>query len=97
MTRSIHRAAETDLAAAVKFYRLEAGVGVARRFLNEFERVTKVLEASPHLGTPTGGQRRWSPLGGFPFSVIYRVTDRGERILVVRHQSRDPQFGDGRR
>lgn len=96
MTRTIHRLAAQDLASAVRFYRLEAGVGVARRFLLEFERVAKLLEAHPHLGTPSQDERRTHPLTDFPYSVIYRPLTNEIRILVVRHQSRDPEYGNER-
>jgi plasmid stabilization system protein ParE len=97
VTRSIHRLAAEDLAEAVRFYKSEAGKGVARRFLAEFERVATLLELRPGLGTPTADGRRVHPLSGFPYSIIYRQDGLGLRILVVRHQSRDPGFGDSRR
>lgn len=93
MTRSIHRDAEADLAAAVRYYKSEAGVGVARRFLAEFERVVGLLEDNPRLGTPTDSGRRSFPLAVFPYTIIYRPTDGGIRVLVVRHQRRDPGVG----
>lgn len=96
MTRSIHRSAENDLAGAFRYYKAEAGVGIAGRFLNEFERVARLLESNPGFGTPASDGRRWFPLKGFPYSVIYRETGSGIRILVVRHQSRDPSTGEGR-
>jgi plasmid stabilization system protein ParE len=85
------------LADAARFYRREAGRGVAARFLDEFERVADLLVNSPGLGTPTGEDRRSFPLHGFPYSVIYRPSDTGVRILVLRHQHRDPAYGDERR
>ena len=94
--RMLHRLAEEDLAGAIRFYKREAGPGVARRFLNEFERVATLLERLPDIGTPLAGDRRTFPLLDFPFSVIYRRDESGLRVLVVRHQSRDPAFGDGR-
>lgn len=97
MNRSIHRFAEEDLAEAVRFYRREAGSGLARRFLAEFERVAKPLEQYPGLGTPSGDGRQAQPLADFPYSVIYRADVNGVRILVVRHQSRDPGHGESRR
>ena len=97
MNRSIHRFASGDLAEAVRFYKSEAGVGLARRFLNEFERVVKLLEQHPGIGSPTADGRRAHPLSDFPYSVIYRQEDIGLRILVVRHQSRDPDYGESRR
>lgn len=97
MSYTLHRGAELDLADAVRFYRREAGRAVAIRFLDEFERVAKLLVENPGFGTPTGEQRRWFPLHGFPYAVIYRPLDFGVRILVVRHQHRDPGHGEQRR
>lgn len=97
MNRSIHRLASDDLAEAVGFYKREAGVGLARRFLAEFERIATLLEQHPDLGTPTADARKVHPLADFPYSVIYRREDSEIRILVVRHQSRDPEYGEGRR
>jgi plasmid stabilization system protein ParE len=84
------------LADAVRFYRAEAGTGVARRFLTEFERVAMLLEMHPGLGTPTSDDRQVHPLTDFPYSILYKAEKEGIRILVVRHQSRDPNYGEGR-
>ncbi len=96
MSHSIHRFAAQDLTEAVRFYKREAGAGLARRFLAEFERVAKLLEQHPGLGTPTSDGRQAHPLTDFPYSVIYRPDDKRIRILVVRHQSRDPEYGESR-
>lgn len=96
MTVSLHRSAERDLADAFRFCKHEAGRGVAGPFLNEFERVLALLQEVPSPGTPTVGQRRVYPMSGFPYSVIYRPLDGHVRVLVVRHQSRDPGFGADR-
>jgi plasmid stabilization system protein ParE len=93
VTRTVHREAEADLAAAVRHFKSEAGIGVAKRFLGEFERVARLLEDNPRLGTPAESGRRSFPLAVFPYTIIYRQTETGIRILVVRHQRRDPEFG----
>jgi plasmid stabilization system protein ParE len=93
---SLHRSAERDLTDAFRFYKAEAGRGVAGRFLTEFERVVNILEEFPDIGAPTKDERRIYPLSGFPYSIIYRSVDTVIRVLVVRHQSRDPTFGDDR-
>ena len=96
MTRPIHRQAELDLTEAFRFYRSEGGRGIAERFLNEFERTSRLLEQQPGLGTPTEAGRRVHPLVDFPYSIIYLDDLDGIRILVVRHQHRDPDFGNAR-
>lgn len=68
MSYSLHRSAERDLTDAFRFYKAEAGRGVAGRFLKEFERVVKFLEEFPNIGTPTNDERRAYPLSGFPWS-----------------------------
>lgn len=96
MSYSLHRGAEQDLTEAFRFYRREGGNGLARRFLEEFERVIKLLEELPDIGKPTGEDRRSFPLTGFPYSVIYRNVNAEIRLLVVRHQNRDPEHGEQR-
>lgn len=97
MTRSIHRLAGADLAEAARFYKSEAGAGLARRFLAEFDRVANLLDRHPGLGTPSGDGRQSHPLTDFPYSVIYRASASELRILVLRHQSRNPEYGTDRR
>lgn len=97
MTRSIHRFARDDLTEATRFYKREAGVGLARRFLAEFERVANLVEGNPGVGTPTGDDRRSFPFVNFPYSIIYKLDGNGIRILAVRHQNRDPAHGETRR
>ena len=96
MSYSLHRGAEQDLTDAFRFYKREGGRGVAARFLSEFERVMSLLEEFPEIGTPTDEDRRSYPFTGFPYSVIYRYVETGVRVLVVRHQSRDPELGEHR-
>lgn len=95
MSYTLHKGAEQDLAEAFRFYRHEAGNGLARRFLDEFERLIMLLEEFPDIGKPTGESRRSFPLAGFPYSVIYRHMHMSAeiRVLVVRHQNRDPEYG----
>ena len=82
MSYSLHRSAEQDLADAFRFYKVEAGRGVAGRFLTEFERVVKILEEFPEIGAPTKDGRRVYPLSGFPYSIIYRSIDTVIRVNI---------------
>ncbi|MDG0831461.1 type II toxin-antitoxin system RelE/ParE family toxin [Pelomonas saccharophila] len=96
-SRSIHRLAAEELTEAFRFYRREAGLRMAQRFLDEFEHIARLVERQPELGTPAGADRRSYPLHDFPYSLIYTTDERGLRVLVVRHQHRDPTHGEGRR
>jgi plasmid stabilization system protein ParE len=94
---SLHADAEQDLADALDFYVEQAGRVVAQRFLDEVERVAKLVSEHPGLGTPARNGRRMFPLRVFPYAVVYRQLDQRVRILVVRHQHRKPGYGGGRR
>ncbi|MFZ4623499.1 MAG: type II toxin-antitoxin system RelE/ParE family toxin [Rhodoferax sp.] len=88
----MHAGASQDVADAVDFYTQSAGAHIAARFLNEFERVARLLIANPGFGTPTTLGRRTYPLHGFPYSVVYSARGETLRFLIVRHQSRKPDF-----
>ena len=96
MTYNLHRGAEIDLLEAARYYRREGGPKLAGRFLNEFDRVVGLLVEFHTLGTPVDDIRRHHILQDFPYSIIYREGNEGIRILVVRSQYRDPDFGESR-
>ena len=97
MTYSLHPGAEHDVANALNFYSEHAGPVVAGRFLEEFERVAKLLVEHPNLGTPATRGRRTFPQKVFPYLVVYRNLENSIRILIVRHQHRKPGYAGGRR
>jgi plasmid stabilization system protein ParE len=97
MTYSLHPGAEQDVADAMDFCSEHAGPMVVARFLEEFERVAKLLVEHPGLGTPTTRGRRAFALKFFPYSVVYRNLESGIRIPIVRHQHRKPGYAGGRR
>ncbi|MDD4928169.1 MAG: type II toxin-antitoxin system RelE/ParE family toxin [Gallionella sp.] len=97
MIYSLHPGAENDIANALDFYSEQAGHLVAERFIEEFERVAKLLVEHPGLGTPTTRGRRTFPLKIFPYSVVCRNLESDIRILIVRHQHRKPSYTGGRR
>lgn len=77
MTYFLHAGAELDIANALDFYAMHAGVPVASRFLSEFERVAALLVENPHFGAPITKGRRVFPMRVFPYSLVYRSLDSG--------------------
>jgi len=96
MNYAFHAAAEQDIADAQDFYAQHAGFQVATRFLDELQHVIAFLLQHPGLGTPTTRSRRVLPLKTFSYSVVYRKESEHLRILIVRHQSRKPDFVSNR-
>jgi toxin ParE1/3/4 len=97
VTYSFHPEAVAELEEALEFYREQGGIGLARAFFAEFERVAVLLVSNPGFGTPMTGGRRSFPLRRFPYSLIYRSTGTEIRILVVGHQHRRPGYWSGRK
>ncbi len=97
MIYSLHPGVEHDIANALDFYKGQTGLVVAERFLEEFERVVKLLIEYPDLGTPTSKGRRIFPLKVFPYSVVYRSFESSIRVLIVRHLHRKPSYAGARR
>ncbi|MFM8899847.1 MAG: type II toxin-antitoxin system RelE/ParE family toxin [Burkholderiales bacterium] len=93
MSYVLHRLAEHDLQSAFQFYREKGSDKVALRFLAEFDRVAELLVENPGIGTPVRADRRRYPIRTYPYSVIYKVTAAGIRVLAVSHQRREPSFG----
>ena len=96
MSFTLHPEVENDLLDAANYLRLNASPKTAARFLQEFERVAKLLVEFPGFGTPMSRNRRIYPLKVFKYSVVYRVVEGYVRVLVVRHQKRKPSFGGDR-
>ena len=96
MRVALHPDAEQDLFDAAAFYEAEASPALAARFISEFERVVRLLLASPGLGTPRARGRRGFPTTGFPYTVVYREVPDDILVLVVKHDRRRPGFGASR-
>lgn len=97
MSYTLHPGANRDLDEACVHYGKSASGLVVARFLDDFDRAARLLAREPGLGTLKEGGRASFPLRSFPYTLIYKRTDTGIRVLVVRHQHRDPEHGEDRR
>jgi toxin ParE1/3/4 len=81
--------AERDVDTLAEYYRTEAGLAVAVRFVSNAEVATRTLAAHPGIGATLGltagperDIRRWH-IEGFPrLLVLYRPVETG--VLIVR-------------
>jgi toxin ParE1/3/4 len=95
MTPRFHRAAELELAAAMRTGETRA-LGLGRDLLNEVERVVALLCDLPEIGEPLDARRRRFPLQRFPYAVIYRSAGDTLRILAIAHRRQRPNYWRGR-
>ena len=96
MNYSLHTLAKNDVVDAQIHYEQQAGQPIAKRFMDELERVIQLLLQNPGFGTPIARERRIYPLKHFPYSLVYRVQDDHLYILIVRHQRQRPDYASKR-
>ena len=93
----VHPDARSELLDAATYYEEQAD-GLGGQFIDEAQRVTDLLAASPGLGSPVVGSdvlRRWS-LRRFPYYMIYRVDENRLLVLALAHERRRPRYWSGR-
>jgi len=88
---SFHRLARLELLDAVDFYE-EEDPGLGRAFLAIFEAGLQRIELNPETAAVVRGSARSLHLRRFPYSIVYRPTDSGPRILAVMNQRRRPFY-----
>ena len=84
--------AELDLAEACKWYEKRRS-GLGKEFLDEFDRRMDVIAGNPLLFAVNFSERyRFAMLKKFPFSIVYRIDDDENSIVVISvfHQNRNP-------
>jgi plasmid stabilization system protein ParE len=90
----IAAAARGDLAEAVAWYD-ERSLIAGDRLLDDLNSTLQAIAADPSKwrSLRPGDSRRIIHLKAFPYSVIYRLTEKQIRILVIRHDSRREGYG----
>lgn len=87
--------AKKDIADLAHYYRVEAGLTVAKRFAENIRAAMKAIASYPQMGAVLGltGRerdiRRWH-IEGFPrLLILYRPTKTGVAIIRVLDAGRD--------
>ena len=84
----------SDLEAAMEYYAREASNEIAGEFYDEFLRCCKVLSRWANSYPLVRQNIRRINFHRFPFHILYRIdTDNSVRLMVVKHDRRDPDFG----
>jgi hypothetical protein len=83
--------AEEEMTEASVFYEATTS-GLGAGFLDEVQRLVKVLCEHPELGQSVNRGLRRVLLHRFPFSLIYSVESDAVLIVAVAHQRRRPDY-----
>ncbi len=86
--------ARIDLADILEYYESEAGLAVAKDFFAEFENAKKRIAANPASFPELEPDVRRCLFRRFPYQINFQIIDAATvKILMIKHQRRDPDFG----
>jgi len=95
MRLSHHPAVEVEVIEAGRFYE-ERVSGLGAQFFDEFDAaVVEILQAPGRWRIVRDDKRRYL-MRRFPFGIYYRIAGDTVRILVLKHHSRHPAYGNKR-
>jgi plasmid stabilization system protein ParE len=92
----LHPSAEHDINEGLAFY-LRRSLKVASRFLDDVDAALALVKEAPErwplyrLGT------RRHIMTSFPYSLVYRVTEKEIQVYAVAHAKRRPLYWRARR
>lgn len=91
MVVRLHPEALAEYTEAVEFYENHAP-GLGRDFFEEVQRVLRLVEENPGIGSPFDSPYRRAYCRRFPFGVVYRETAEVVWVLAVMHLRRRPGY-----
>ncbi len=96
MVIRLHPEALSEYSEAVVFYEGRAP-GLGQDFFNEVQRVLRLIEENPELGSPFEGPYRRAYCRRFPFAVVYREGQDTVWVQAIMHLRRRPGYWKDRR
>lgn len=87
--------ADQEVDAAVAWYG-ELAEGADRDFLDELDRVIRLIRIYPLLATQIEPQVRRFLFPRFPYSLIYGIDQETIVVIAVAHQHREPRYWNDR-
>ena len=92
-----HPHVQRDVTDAMRYYDGAGGVELGDAFFAELCAHVELARESPSRFHRVAGELRRVNLKRFPYHFLFRTVGDVVRVLVVRHDRRDPSFGLGRR
>ncbi len=93
MTLTYHRLVQRDVSEIVRRYDDAGGDQLGDAFFSELTARLAHIRDSPTRFHRWKGDLRRANLVRFRYHVLFRIAGERVRVLVVRHNRRDPAFG----
>jgi plasmid stabilization system protein ParE len=83
--------ARQEVDDAILWYE-ERAEGLSREFLDELDRVVRLMRAYPLIATQIEPEIRRFLLTRFPYSPIYGIDQDTIVVIAIAHQHREPRY-----
>ena len=83
--------ADREVDDAVRWYE-EQAEGLSRDFLDELDRVVRLVRIYPLMATQIEPDIRRFLFSRFPYSLIYGLDQETIVVIAVAHQHREPRY-----
>jgi toxin ParE1/3/4 len=93
----LHPKVYSDIDSIMAYYEEVATTALANEFYTELRHFMIEAATRPESFAIREGDIRRVNLHRFPYHFLFRIVGDAVRILVVRHHSRHPSLGIGRR
>jgi plasmid stabilization system protein ParE len=93
----LHPKVHSDIDSIMAYYEEVATLALANEFYAELRHFMIEAATRPESFAVREGDIRRVNLHRFPYHFLFRIVGDAVRILVVRHHSRHPLLGIGRR
>ncbi len=84
-------AAETEFIKELAYYS-KARPGSAEKFEASVEAATQMAVRHPNGGAPSYKETRTFRVKGFPFSLVYRTSEREVLVVAIAPHSKKPNY-----
>jgi toxin ParE2 len=86
-----HPEARAEMRESFEFYEARLG-GLGLRFLSAVEQTVERISTHPEAGAPLASEFRKRIVSGFPYNIIYRVSEDYIYLVAVAHHHRRPGY-----
>ncbi|MFN6963447.1 MAG: type II toxin-antitoxin system RelE/ParE family toxin [Pyrinomonadaceae bacterium] len=94
----LNREVYSDIRSIMEYYVRETDLRIATDFYKEFRRCIRVISQSPQAYPVLRNDVRRMNLRRFSYHIMYQIIDQESvKVLVVKHNRRNPEFGSERK
>ena len=89
-------AAKIELVETIEWYEVQQS-GLGKRFAQALDLTKKRISIFPEISSEIAHGIRKAIIKGFPYGLIYSITEETIEIIAVAHSHREPMYWEDRK